>query len=427
MKLEKQNTFLQLHILTAYPPSNLNRDESGMPKTAKFGSVNRGRISSQCNKYWYRNGDVFGSLIDYKTKKSLRTRKYVSDIFAPCLAELGVLEAEIRVWSKDVKNLLGGKVADDTSDAGTENLDETEPEDDDGKWAEFSHKQVIVINAGEVKALEKIAADIAAYVKKEPHPAYIDKIEQLRKEAATKKDKEEKADKGNRKRKSQAKKNNVADALIDQIGVYAKDYSRSIDTSLFGRMSASHPDWNVEAACQIAHSFTVHPIVNEVDYFTAVDDINKRGAALVSSAGFNSGVYYLYVCLDTKTLLENLNDPKLAKDVVEALVYSLVSVSPGGKQNSHASRALASFVLAEKGPIQPRSLAAAFLKPIRSEDVVSDSIEALRKTKTDFDIAYSFAKPDEKTGEYLFDIQKRVGSCEKLAEFCRDLPELNKE
>lgn len=427
MELKKQNTFLQLHILTAYPPSNLNRDESGMPKTAKFGSVNRGRISSQCNKYWYRNGDVFGSLIDYKTKKSLRTRKYVSDIFAPCLEKHGVPEAEIKTWSADVFSLLGGKGAEDTSDADTENLDEIEPEEDAGKWAEFSHKQVIVINAGEVKALEKIAADIAAYVKKEEHPAYIDKIEKLRKDVASKKEKEEKADKGNKKRKSQAKKNPVTDGLATQIDSYAKDYSRSIDTSLFGRMSASHPDWNVEAACQVAHSFTVHPIVNEVDYFTAVDDINKRGAALVSSSGFNSGVYYLYVCLDTETLLENLKDCKLAKDVVEALVYSLVSVSPGGKQNSHASRALASFVLAEKGSIQPRSLAAAFLKPIRSEDIVNDSIEALKKVKTDFDTAYSFAKPDEKTGEYIFDIHKRVGSCEKLAEFCRDLPELNKE
>ncbi|MDD5450974.1 MAG: type I-E CRISPR-associated protein Cas7/Cse4/CasC [Desulfovibrionales bacterium] len=422
MKLEKQNTFLQLHILTAYPPSNLNRDESGMPKTAKFGSVNRGRISSQCNKYWYRNGDVFGSLV-----KGLHTRKYVSAIFAPCLEEHEVPEAEIRLWSTDVFKMLGGKVDEDASDPKSENLDETEPEIDDGKWAKFSHNQVIVIKAGEVKALEKIAADIATYVKKKEHPAYIDEIEKLRKDVASKKEKEEKADKGNKKRQSQAQKNPVADKLAEQMEIYAKDYAPSIDISLFGRMSASRPDWNVEAACQVAHSFTVHPIVNEVDYFTAVDDINKRGAALVSSAGFNSGVYYLYVCLDTKTLLENLKDRKLAKDVVDALVYSLVSVSPGGKQNSHASRALASFVLAEKGPIQPRSLAAAFLKPIRSEDVVNDSIEALKKVKTDFDSAYSFAKPDEKTGEYIFDIHKRVGSCEKLAEFCRDLPELNKE
>ena len=172
----------------------------------------------------------------------------------------------------------------------------------------------------------------------------------------------------------------------------------------------------------MAHSITVHPIINEVDYFTAVDDLNKQGAALVSSAGFNSGLYYLYVCLDSKSLLENLNNEKdLAKDVVEALVYSLIAVSPGGKQNSHASRALASFVLAEKGPVQPRSLAAAFLRPIKGENLLPDSIKAITNVKEDFDRAYPFAKPEE----HIFDVHNRKGTSETLAEFCRSIPEFN--
>jgi hypothetical protein len=39
--------FLQLHLLTFYPPSNLNRDDTGRPKTATVGGVPRLRISSQ--------------------------------------------------------------------------------------------------------------------------------------------------------------------------------------------------------------------------------------------------------------------------------------------------------------------------------------------------------------------------------------------
>lgn len=420
MELRKKNTFLQLHILTAYPPSNLNRDESGMPKTAKFGGVERGRISSQCNKYWYRNSDIFKSLTDYTDKKSLRTRKYVAAKFAPKLEELGVAVDDIKIWASDVYNLLGGKVSEDASDNDTEELDGTETEEDAGKWAEFAHNQVIVISAAEVKALESIAADIAAYVKKEDYPKYIDEVVKCRIRNEEKKKTQKKNEKN--VRKSQAKKNRAADELTKQIDNYAKDYSRSVDISLFGRMSASHPDWNVEAACQVAHSITVHPIINEVDYFTAVDDLNKQGAALVSSAGFNSGLYYLYVCLDTKSLLENLkNEKDLAKDVVEALVYSLIAVSPGGKQNSHASRALASFVLAEKGPVQPRSLAAAFLKPIRGENLLPDSIKAITKVKEDFDTAYPFAKPVE----HIFDVHNRKGTCETLAEFCRSIPEFD--
>jgi CRISPR system Cascade subunit CasC len=415
MEPRKKNTFVQLHILTAYPPSNLNRDESGVPKTAKFGGVERGRISSQCNKYWYRNGDIFENL-----SRSIRTRHYVALKFAPKLQELEVSDDEIKLWASNIYNLLGGKISDGTSNNGEEALDDLGTEEDIGKWAGFSHKQAIVIADGEHKALERIAQDIADYSKKKPYPEYIDRVVEFRKKNVEKKRARKEVDRG--KRKSQAKKNEAADELIKQIDLYSSNYSRSADISLFGRMSASHPDWNFDAACQVAHSITVHPVINEVDYFTAVDDLNKWGAAHVNAAGFNSGVYYLYVCLDTRTLVENLKGDKvLAKNSVEALLYSLITISPGGKQNSYASRAFASFVLAEKGPVQPRTLAAAYLKPIRGENVIPDSITALQKMKDDFDMAYPFAKPQQ----YIFDVHNRNGKIEELVRFCTTLPELN--
>ncbi|MCE1695246.1 type I-E CRISPR-associated protein Cas7/Cse4/CasC, partial [Enterobacter hormaechei] len=39
--------FIQLHLLTSYPPANLNRDDLGRPKTAQRGGFERLRISSQ--------------------------------------------------------------------------------------------------------------------------------------------------------------------------------------------------------------------------------------------------------------------------------------------------------------------------------------------------------------------------------------------
>ena len=53
------NRFIQLHLLTSYPPSNLNRDDLGRPKTAIMGGVNRLRISSQSLKRAWRTSDVF--------------------------------------------------------------------------------------------------------------------------------------------------------------------------------------------------------------------------------------------------------------------------------------------------------------------------------------------------------------------------------
>ena len=42
--------FLDVHLLQSFPPSNLNRDDTGSPKDAVFGGVRRARVSSQCFK-----------------------------------------------------------------------------------------------------------------------------------------------------------------------------------------------------------------------------------------------------------------------------------------------------------------------------------------------------------------------------------------
>ncbi len=34
-------TFIQLHLLTAYPAANLNRDDTGAPKTVTIGGASR--------------------------------------------------------------------------------------------------------------------------------------------------------------------------------------------------------------------------------------------------------------------------------------------------------------------------------------------------------------------------------------------------
>lgn len=43
----KQRLFLDVHAIQAVPPSNINRDDTGSPKTAQYGGVTRARVSSQ--------------------------------------------------------------------------------------------------------------------------------------------------------------------------------------------------------------------------------------------------------------------------------------------------------------------------------------------------------------------------------------------
>ena len=49
----------EIHMLKNYPPTNLNRDDTGAPKTCLFGGAMRGRISSQCLKRSWRTSPSF--------------------------------------------------------------------------------------------------------------------------------------------------------------------------------------------------------------------------------------------------------------------------------------------------------------------------------------------------------------------------------
>jgi CRISPR system Cascade subunit CasC len=167
----------------------------------------------------------------------------------------------------------------------------------------------------------------------------------------------------------------------------------AVDIAMFGRMLADDPDYNREAAAQVAHAITTHRVVVEDDYYTAVDDLKTSaedaGAGFVGEAGFGAGLFYLYACINRDLLARNLDgDEKLANEGIAALVEAAATVSPKGKQASFASRARASYLMIEKGETAPRTLASAFLRPINGEDILGASIEELHVSRRGFANAY---------------------------------------
>lgn len=165
----------------------------------------------------------------------------------------------------------------------------------------------------------------------------------------------------------------------------------AVDIAMFGRMLASKAQFNGEASVQVAHAIGVHASAIEEDYFTAVDDLNKKDASAghLDQAGFAAAVFYQYLCIDRDQLKHNLGgDETLTQKALRALVQAALTVGPSGKQNSFASRAYAHYALAEKGPQQPRSLSLAFVKPVTGDDYANEAVQALERVRDNMDKVY---------------------------------------
>jgi CRISPR system Cascade subunit CasC len=71
--------FVDIHAIQSLPPSNVNRDDTGSPKTAIYGGVRRSRVSSQSWKRAIRQYFNTESAEDVGIR-SLNVVKYVSDL-----------------------------------------------------------------------------------------------------------------------------------------------------------------------------------------------------------------------------------------------------------------------------------------------------------------------------------------------------------
>lgn len=319
--------FVQLHLLTCYAPSNLNRDDLGRPKTAKMGGVDRLRISSQSLKRAWRTSDLFREAMSGHV--GTRTKRLGVEAYKRMI-ERGVKQKDAVKWAKTIAGVFGSPKQDDQ-----ENVE-----------AGLEIEQLVHVSPAEEQAVMRLA-DTLAEEKREPSE---EELQLLRKDQA------------------------------------------AADIALFGRMLASKTRFNVEAAAQVAHAVTVNRTVVEDDYFTAVDDLNKReedaGSAHIGEMGFGSGVFYSYVCINRSLLAEHLGSEELAGRAIRALAEAAAQIAPTGKQNSYASRARAHYVLAEKGSQQPRQLSAAFLKPVDDEDMAAAAIDRLETLRDNMNKVY---------------------------------------
>ena len=68
----KKRLYVDFHVLQTVPPSCINRDDTGSPKTAMYGGVLRARVSSQAWKHAMRKDFAENTPLDVgkRTKKA---------------------------------------------------------------------------------------------------------------------------------------------------------------------------------------------------------------------------------------------------------------------------------------------------------------------------------------------------------------------
>ncbi len=364
--------FIQLHLLTSYPPANLNRDDMGRPKTAKMGGVDRLRISSQSLKRAWRTSDLFESALNGHL--GTRTKKFGIEVYNK-FKDAGVPEKNSIEWAKSIAGVFGKMKGKDSgnTDSAEEKETKNKKEADKNPLSALEIEQLSHISPEEWDLVMDLIDKCISEDKRAPKP--------------------------------------------EELGLLRKPKTAA-DIALFGRMLASNPIFNEEAACQVSHAISVHPVVIEDDYFTAVDDLNKHeddaGAAHIGERGFAAALFYTYICINRDLLIENLGDDSaLAIKAISALTETAVKVSPTGMQNSHASRAYASYVLVEKGEQQPRSLSVAFLKPVTGTNYGVDSIKALKEQQENMDKVY------DKCADFRYSLNAITGegTMKELLEF----------
>jgi len=307
--------FINFHVLISHSPSCLNRDDMNMQKSAIFGGKRRVRVSSQSLKRTMRHSDYYR---EHLGEPSVRT-KHLADYQSQALAALS------------------------------------------GRYDEALIKQAIDYISGKDASAADAKDDAVAPWVLEEVAYFCDQIKVLEAEGVDAK-----------KLQKQIEKDSQA---------FKQALSKGLDIALSGRMATSglmSEVGKIDGALAVAHAITTHAVDADIDWFTAVDDLQELGSGHLDTQEFSSGVFYRYASLNLKQLQVNLgllSDIKAeesaegrakALEIAAHVLHMLATEVPSAKQQSFAAHNLADVALVSFSH-QPVSLANAFEKPVQAD------------------------------------------------------------
>lgn len=302
------STYIDIHVLQSVPPSNLNRDDTGTPKNAIYGGVQRARVSSQAWKKATRTD--FKDHLD-ADQLALRTKRAVDQITRRLTTTHALEQEAATARAVEVLTVLGFTLEKGRAKKGEEASAEANLTE---YLTFFSNSQ-----------LDRFAEIVA---QAEPG-AKLDKR-----------------------------------ALME-----AAQTHHGVEVALFGRMVADDKQLNVDAACQVAHAISTHAATVEHDYYTAVDDkapADNAGAGMLGTVEYTSATFYRYATVAFEQLRANLGSREAALAATQAFVDAFVRSMPTGKQNTFANRTPVDAVVVQIRTA-PVNLVGAFEEAVASE------------------------------------------------------------
>ena len=345
--------FLDIHAIQTVPPANINRDDTGSPKTAQYGGVIRARVSSQSWKRAMR-------LSFPKQMQGTRTKRILR------LFENQFIKRDIS-FDTDVENdiiFLTESLGFGTKESNGDTILDV--------LFMYSNKQINEIidyyidNKEEISVLSK---------------TYYDEIQKIEK----KKTKDVKSDVWKNFSKDDKK---IINKINNDLELILKN-NNSVDTYLFGRMLAAKKSLNVDASSQVAHAISTHAIQSEFDYYTAVDDFapeDNAGAGMLGTIEYNSSTLYRYANVALHEFYRQLEDKEETINATKLFVKSFVESMPTGKINTFANQTLPQAIVVSLRTDRPVNMVSAFEEPIKSDNgYVDKSIEKLFAEYTKYD------------------------------------------
>jgi CRISPR system Cascade subunit CasC len=359
---------IEVHIIQNHAPSNLNRDESGSPKSAYFGGYRRARISSQCLKRAYRTSKTFRDEVDKEL--GMHTTSMPDEVIRRVLNKGVTLSPDEKINLKGLLKKVIKRGGGDTSSPDWD--DKTKSQEVDKSEASKDRLKTAQSVFWRERELDTLAEGIKDWA-------------------------------GTDRKKDFDPKIVLKPAGLGWAGI-------PIDMALFGRMITSDLMHNIEASSQFAHAISTHEFTREFDLWTRVDDRRDKrldwyrdafgaeekletGTDGMGDAEFTSACFYSYFNMDFDALTDNLTgkainnrlqvtdeDQKKAKNracnAVIGLLKAAIFERPTGKFNSMATPSLPALVLVEiRDSHVPVSYTDAFAKPVdpKNEETFLDN------------------------------------------------------